>query len=83
MEIRVIQVSKPKYYGNSIIENETELHLFADAACQAYGAVAYLRTITQEVVNVSFIIGNCRFVPMRTKGISRSKLEPQILSDSY
>ena len=67
---KVNEVNIPIFDGAEIIEIETEIHLFADASCKAYGVVANLWIVTEEVNNVSLIKGKSKLAPLQTKEIS-------------
>ncbi|CAD5207734.1 unnamed protein product [Bursaphelenchus xylophilus] len=53
--------------------DSAELHVFCDASDRAYAAVAYLRTQSGDLIDVSFLIGKSRLGPI--KGMTVPRLE--------
>ena len=53
-----------RYYGFDSSVETTELHIFADSSNQAYGAVAYIRDVKKDRVNISFVLGKSRLAPL-------------------
>lgn len=52
-----------------------QMHVFADASSEAYGAVAYLRVVYDSgVVSCHFLMGKCRVKPLRAVTIPRLEL---------
>ena len=68
----------PRAYVPGDIDLEVaarEMHIFADASEQAYGAVAYLRTKDQEgQIHLSFLFARSRVAPRRLHSIPRLEL---------
>ena len=63
------------FYGfNSSVET-TELHTFANSSNQAYRAVAYIRDIKKDRVNISFVLGKSRLAPLDKNMLIIPKLE--------
>ena len=74
----VYKIEVPRFYGFNSLKGTTELHLFSNSSSYAFECVVYFRNITEEnIVNVSFVIGKSRLVPLNKKTLSISKLELQ------
>ena len=58
-------------------EQSLQLHVFADASNNVYGAVAYLRQAHEENVKCSFIFGKSRLAPIKQNSLIIPKLELQ------
>ena len=68
----------PRWYDIDFTnEQGPQLHVFADASNNAYGAVAYLRQEHDENVKCSFIFGKSRLAPIKQNSLTIPKLELQ------
>ena len=66
----------PRWYDIDFTnEQGSQLHVFADASNNAYGAVAYLRQEHDENVKCSFIFGKSRLAPIKQNSLTVPKLE--------
>ena len=69
-EIRI-----PRWYRTSTIAaSSVELHVFSDARESAYGAVVYLRQVSNTSVDVAFVLGKSRVAPKKAVSIPRLEL---------
>ena len=68
----------PRWYDIDFTnEQSLQLHVFADASNNTYGAVAYLRQAHEENVKCSFIFGKSRLAPIKQNSLTIPKLELQ------
>lgn len=71
-------INLPRTYTPTDLDLESatrDLHIFADASEQAYGAVAYLRTTTKEgQIHLAFVLARSRVAPKRVHSIPRLEL---------
>ena len=59
----------------------TQLHIFCDASLQAFSAVAYLRTVSEEdKVRLSLIMAKTRVAPVKPMTIPRLELQAALLA---
>ena len=66
----------PRWYDIDLTnEQSLQLHVFADASNNAYGAVAYLRQAHEEYVTCSFIFGKSRLAPIKKNSLT---LHPEL-----
>jgi len=63
----------PRWLGYSS-RNLIHLHGFADASCQAYGAVIYLVAIGEREVTSKLLIAKSRVAPIQSQSIPRLEL---------
>ena len=68
------QISMPCAYENLPGADRIELHCFADASCNGYGAVCYFWVSKAARVLTSFIIGKSRVVPIKKLSVPRLEL---------
>nr|XP_061816936.1 uncharacterized protein LOC133606706 [Nerophis lumbriciformis] len=54
--------------------SQYDLHIFCDASERAYGAVAYVRLQTKDVILTSFIMARSRVAPKRQQSMPRLEL---------
>lgn len=74
----VPRCKKPNGFGEP---QSFQLHNFADASEHGYGTVSYIRmTNEQGNINVSFMIGKARVVPLKQLTIPRLELAAAVLS---
>ncbi len=66
--------------GPSIGVISRELHTFADASQDAYGAVCYMRTITDTDVQCSFVMGKSHLAPKKVISIPRIELMAAVVA---
>ena len=65
----------PRWHRTSTnTASSVELHVFSDASETAYGAVVYLRQVSNTCVDVSFVLGKSRVAPKKTVSIPRLEL---------
>ena len=70
-----------RYYGFDSSRETTELHIFVDSSNQAYGAVAYIRDIKKDRVNISFVFGTSRLAPLgKTLTIPKFELSAAVVA---
>ena len=68
----------PRWYDIDFTnEQGPQLHVFADASDNAYGAVAYLRQAHEENVKCGFIFRKLRLAPIKQNSLTIPKLELQ------
>ena len=60
---------------------QKELHVFCDASTDAFGAVAYLRTTSPDMVHhTSFVISKTRVAPLKQLSVARLELQAAVLA---
>ena len=58
-----------------------ELHIFCDASENAFAAVAYIRTVTTDLVkHISFVMSRTRLAPLKQLTIVRLELQAAVLA---
>ena len=70
----LIELSIKRYYFWEK-GNEVQLHVFADASEMGLCVVAYLRFESEDIVNVSFVVGKTRVAPIKTTTIPKLELQ--------
>ena len=63
------------YYGFGSSTETIELLILADSSNQAYGAVAYIRDVKKDRVNISFVLGKSKFASLDENALTSPKLE--------
>jgi hypothetical protein len=72
------QISIPRCFRTADLplkDSQFELHLFSDASSDAFGAVAYLRTIAKGNIHLSFVLSIGRLAPLKLLSIPRFELQ--------
>ena len=59
---------------NPTNQPEIEIHIFADASEEAYGAVAYARTVSENTIYSRIIAAKSKIAPIKCKSIPRLEL---------
>lgn len=70
-------ITAPRWLGivkQASSEQNCSVHVFTDASCRAYAAVAYIRVVYQSKVTVTLITGKCRLAPPTGLTIPRLEL---------
>ena len=67
-------LSIPRVYTGFETARSVQLHVFADASKNGYGAVCYLRSDNGEECSCTFVIGKSRVAPMKQQSIPRLEL---------
>ena len=68
------ELSIKRYYGWEK-GSEVQLHVFADASEMGLCVVAYLRFESDDIINVSFVVGMTRVAPIKTTTIPKLELQ--------
>ena len=61
-------------------DGTVELHIFADASEFAIGAIAYLRYVSSNEANCSFLLGKANLVSIKPSTIPRNELNAALLA---
>ena len=62
--------------GDSVVE----MHVFSDASEDAFGSVAYVRTICENNINVTFLLGKTKVAPLKQVSVPRLELAAATLA---
>ena len=75
-------VSIQRFYRTvSLKPSSIQLHVFGDASCSAFSAVAYLRFEYEDgSIQCSFVIGKTRVAPLRQLSIPKLELQAAVMS---
>lgn len=74
----VTRIEIPRCLGLGNENTKYEVHVFADASEKAYGAVAYLRNINEQTVNI--IMAKSRVAPLKKITLARLELCAALLA---
>ncbi|XP_062703599.1 uncharacterized protein LOC134286050 [Aedes albopictus] len=76
----ITNVRVPRCYNSNLrTSDRTELHVFCDASTMAMAAVAYLRVVKGEQVDVSFVASRGRVAPVRFMSVPKLELQAALL----
>lgn len=75
----VISFSIPRYYFGSGRVLEIQLHTFTDASSEAYAAVSYLRSVTENGISLRLVAAKARVAPLKAVSIPRLELLGAVL----
>lgn len=79
-ELKHFHISR-MYTGLSLTKAERiELCVFCDASTMAIGAVAYLKTIQEDIVDIGFVMGKSKLAPQSEPTIPRLELCAAVLA---
>lgn len=56
-----------------------ELHTFVDASSEAYGAITYIKTVSDREVNIKVVAAKSRVAPLQSISIPRIELMDAVL----
>lgn len=70
----LLNVQVPRWFGTEDNNDHIELHVFGDASIKAYGAVAYMRCVTNNVTTVHFVCSRARVAPVKDLTLARKEL---------
>ena len=60
--------------------DRVDLHIFSDASLDSMCIVAYMRALTSNGTEVSFVTGKCRIAPMKQQTIPKLELQAALYS---
>ena len=66
----------PRCFKAGLVGEPTEiqLHFFSDASEIGYGAIGYLRFVTDQMIHVAFVMGKSRVTPFKPQTMPRLEL---------
>ena len=76
--MKLSSLAVPRWVNFKSTETKkVELHIFAEASCKAYGAVAYINVINTNSKHCNLILGKSKIAPMKNKLTTIPRLELQ------
>ncbi|CAG9813428.1 unnamed protein product [Phaedon cochleariae] len=70
----------PRCYSRSLPSAKLmEIHIFGDASEEAFAAVAYLRIVSENTIEVAFISAKARVSPLKPLSIPRLELQAAVM----
>ena len=76
--MKLSSLAVPRWINFKSTETKkVKLHIFAEASCKAYGAVAYINVINTNSKHCNLILGKSKIAPMKNKFTTIPRLELQ------
>ena len=76
-QLKELQLARCYFKGKP---QSMQLHIFSDASLEAMCVVSYIRALTENGVEVSFVVGKCRIAPMKQQTIPKLELQAALYS---
>ncbi|GFQ79852.1 integrase catalytic domain-containing protein [Trichonephila clavata] len=74
--LKLIQI--PHYFGGSVDESTTTLHMFSDASGKAFAACVFLRIECDNKVKIKLVQAKSHVAPLKKDPITKTKTEMSI-----